>query len=201
MYQFIETICYEQGSFQRIGLHNERCNRTRNYFFGKQSKLGLEKYLSIPSHLINETVKCSVTYGIEIIAIKYDLYQIRPVKSLQMVIDNNIDYSFKHADRTELNSLFQLRGQSDDILIIKNGLITDTSYANVIFKKHNKWYSPQDPLLKGTRLASYLEEGKVAPALLRPKDLRDYSEARIINAMISIVSSPVIQIENILSVV
>jgi 4-amino-4-deoxychorismate lyase len=197
MYQFIETICYERGSFQRIGLHNERCNRTRNHFLGSRPDLHLEMYLNVPTHLINETVKCSVTYGIEIIDIKYDLYKIRPINSLQMVSSNEIDYSFKYADRTKLNALYQLRGQSDDILIVKDGLITDTSYANVIFNRNGEWYSPQNPLLRGTRLENYLREGRVAPALLRPGDLSLFSEARIINAMVSIKNSPVIQIENI----
>lgn len=197
MCQFIETICYEGGRFQWIGLHNERCNRTRNHFFGLRPNLQLELYLTVPAHLKNEIVKCSITYGVEIISITYDLYKIRPVNSLQIVTDNEIDYSFKYADRTKLNALHQLRGQSDDILIVKNGFITDISYANIIFSKDEKWYSPQNPLLRGTRLESYLSEGIVTPALLRPSDLHLFSEARIINAMISIENSPVLQIGNI----
>ena len=199
MYQFIETICYEQGRFQRIDLHNQRCNRTRNHFFGLQPNLQLELYLNIPAHLKNETVKCSIIYGIEIIDVKYDLYQIRPVNSLQIINDNEIDYSFKYANRAKLNTLFQLRGQSDDILIVKDDLITDTSYANIVFNKNEKWYSPQNPLLNGTRLECYLRENRVTPALLHPTDLPLFSEARIINSMISIENSPVIPIKNILS--
>ena len=194
---FIETICYEQGRFQRIEQHNERCNRTRNHFFGLRPNIQLELFLSIPEYLSNKTVKCTITYGSDIIGIEYNLYLIRPVKSLQLVNDDMIDYSFKYADRTKINSLFKLRSQSDDILIVKNGLITDTSYANIIFKKDEKWYSPQKPLLRGTRIENYLREGRVTPALLRPKDLLVFSEARIVNAMISIENSPVIPIENI----
>ncbi|MCX6238588.1 MAG: aminotransferase class IV [Bacteroidia bacterium] len=197
MCQFIETICYEGGRFQRIGLHNERCNRTRNHFFGLRPNLQLELYLTVPAHLKNEIVKCNITYGVEIISITYDLYKIRPVNSLQIVTDNEIDYSFKYADRTKLNALHKLRGQSDDILIVKNGFVTDTSYANIIFSKDEKWYSPQNPLLRGTRLESYLSEGIVTPALLHPEDLHLFSEARIINAMISIENSPVLLIGNI----
>lgn len=194
---FIETICYEQGRFQRIDLHNERFNRTRKQFFGIQTPLQLELFLSIPEHLKSETVKCTITYGSEIINIEYNLYKIKTVKSLQLVIDNTIDYSFKFANRTKLKDLYQLRGQCNDILIVKNGFITDTYYANIIFKQDDKWYSPQNPLLWGTRLESYLREGRVTPALLRPENLYQFSEARIINAMISIENSPVIPIENI----
>ena len=195
---FIETICYKQGQFQRIELHNERFNRTRQQFFGLQIPLlHLELLLSVPLDLKDKTVKCTVTYGTDIVRIDYSLYQIRPVNSLQMVVDDTIDYAFKYADRTKLNSLFNLKHQSDDILIIKNGFITDTSYANIVFKKEDKWYSPSNSLLKGTRIDSYISDGIVAPALFHPSDLPFYSEARIVNSMISIENSPVIPIENI----
>ena len=194
---FIETICYEQGRFQRIDLHNERFNRTRQQFFGLQTPLQLELFLSVPADLMDKTVKCTITYGTDIISIDYTLYQIRPINSLQMVVDDTIDYAYKFADRSKLNSLFNLRHQSDDIMIIKNGFITDTSYANIVLKKEGKWYSPSNSLLKGTRIDRYTREGIVTPALLRPSDLPLYSEARIVNAMISIENSPVIPIENI----
>jgi 4-amino-4-deoxychorismate lyase len=194
---FIETICYEKGRFQRIELHNERLNRTRNNFFGLKTNLQLELFLSIPEYLKNETVKCTVTYGSDIIGIEYNLYKIRPVNSLQLVNDDTIDYTFKYADRRKIDAFFFRRGQSNDILIVKNGLVTDTSYANIVFRQDDQWYSPQNPLLKGTRLSSYLLEKRVTTALLRPKDLSFFSEARIINAMISIENSPVIPIENI----
>ena len=194
---FIETICYEKGCFERIELHNERFNRTRKQFFGLQTPFQLELLLSVPPDLKYKTVKCTVTYGTDIVRIDYNLYQIRPINSLQMVVDDTIEYAFKYADRTKLNSLFDLRGQSDDILIIKNGFVTDTSYANIVFKKDDKWYSPSGPLLKGTRIDRYMREGLVTPALLRPSDLPLFSEARIVNAMISIENSTVILIENI----
>jgi 4-amino-4-deoxychorismate lyase len=199
MCQFIETICYEQGQFQRIDLHNERCNRTRNHFFGAVPNLQLELFLAVPSHLKDETVKCKVTYGTQITGVEYGLYKIKPVKSLQLVYDDVIDYAFKYADRAKLDMLYQSRGQADDILIVKDGYITDTSYANIILKKDNKWYSPKNPLLHGTRIESYLRQGRVTPAFLRPEDLLLFSEARIVNAMISIENSPFIPIINIKS--
>lgn len=197
MYQFIETICYEKGQFQRLELHNERCNKTRSHFFGTQPALKLELHLQLPLHLIDRKVKCTVTYGIDIISIEYVSYEIKPVKSLQLVTDNAIDYAFKFADRTPLSLLSKYKGQSDDILIIKNGLITDTSYANAVYLNNNTWYSQKKPLLLGTRLQYYLNEKRVTPTLLTPDDLSYFSEVRIINAMISIEDSPIIPIESI----
>ena len=88
---FIESICYDQGQYQRIDLHNERCNRTRNHYFGTIANLQLELFLDVPSLLKDETVKCKVTYGNEITGIEYESYKTRPVKSLQLVNDDAID--------------------------------------------------------------------------------------------------------------
>lgn len=199
MCQFIETICYDRGQFWNIGLNQDRFDRTRQHFFGTVPELRLELLLEIPTFLAEKTVKCRVIYRKEIVGIEYGQYKIRPVRSLQLVHDDSIDYRFKFADRSKIGVLYQMRGEADDILIVKKGHITDTSYANVVFKKDSKWYSPQNPLLKGVRLESYHRNGRIIPALISPEELIYFSEARIINSMIAIEDSPVIPIENILS--
>ncbi len=197
MCQFIETICYKNGVFERIELHNDRLNRTRNHFFDNQLAIDLSDHLSIPLDLIHSTVKCTITYGEKIQHISYSSYQIRAVHSLKMIENNSIDYTFKSSNRELLEAMFLLKGDCDDILIVKNGYLTDSSYANLILLRENRWYSMQNPLLLGTRLQSYLIEKLVTPTLVTPNDLHLFSEARIINAMISIDDSPIIPVQNI----
>ena len=67
-------------------------------------------------------------------------------------------------------------------------------YICIIYLCENIWYSPIKPLLMGTRLSSYLHEGRITMAQIGPEDLSSFSEVRIINAMISIENSPVIPI-------
>jgi 4-amino-4-deoxychorismate lyase len=114
-----------------------------------------------------------------------------------MIENNSIDYTFKSSNREQLEAMFLLKGDCDDILIVKNGYLTDSSYANLILLRENRWYSMQNPLLLGTRLQSYLIEKLVTPTLVTPNDLHLFSEARIINAMISIDDSPIIPVQNI----
>ncbi len=197
MYQFIETICYKNGLFERIDLHTNRLNRTRHHFFGNQIAINLFDHLKVPQDLINSTVKCTVTYSNEIEHISYSDYQMRAVNSLKLIDHNLIDYSFKYANREELGELYSKRGECDDILIVKDGFLTDSFYANLVLLRENRWYSMLNPLLLGTRLLSYVQESLVTPVLVSPDDLHLYSEARIINAMISIENSPIIPIQNI----
>ena len=51
---------------------------------------------------------------------------MRMVSSLRPVASDTIDYSYKSTNREELNDLFARRGKADDILIVKDGYLTDT---------------------------------------------------------------------------
>jgi 4-amino-4-deoxychorismate lyase len=87
------------------------------------------------------------------------------------------------------------RGGSDDILIIKNGMVTDTSYSNVIFRdKIGNWVTPSTCLLKGTRRLNLLKNRIITETDIRVSDLKYYNEIRLINAMIGIGDSEKIQI-------
>ncbi len=157
----------------------------------------LEKFLQIPGKLCGNKIKCRVLYSDRIENIEYQEYVQRPVRSLKMVNGDSINYEYKYADRDSINALLQMKGTADEVLIVKNGVITDISYANVIFLKKDEWFTPLNPLLKGTRRESYLNYGKIKSALIHPLDLKEFTEARIINAMISLEESAAIPIENI----
>ena len=97
---------------------------------------------------------------------------------------DTLDYTYKSAGREPLNCLFALRGACDDILIVKQGLLTDTSIANIALSDGTHWYTPAHPLLKGTRRAALLEEGILQEKDIRPEDLPSFSTVRLFNAMI-----------------
>jgi 4-amino-4-deoxychorismate lyase len=128
--------------------------------------------------------KCRITYAKHIEKIEFLPYQIPTISSLKLVMNDEIDYSYKFSDRSQLNRLYKKRGNCDDILIVKQGFITDTSYANVLFYNGKEWLTPTHPLLRGTQRASLLERDRIRVADIRPEDLKHFEKARIINAMI-----------------
>jgi 4-amino-4-deoxychorismate lyase len=101
-----------------------------------------------------------------------------------MVVNDEIEYRHKFADRSEIHKLFEKRGNADDILIVKYGQITDTSYANIILFDGKNWLTPSKPMLQGTQRAKLLAEMKIIPASITPVNLPRFSKARLINAMI-----------------
>jgi 4-amino-4-deoxychorismate lyase len=94
-----------------------------------------------------------------------------------------IDYHVKFFDRSRLESLYALRGDCDDIIIVKNGLVTDTSMSNLIFLDGARWITPAEPLLAGTCRERLLSEGNITAATIRPKDLDHFIGVKLINAM------------------
>jgi 4-amino-4-deoxychorismate lyase len=110
-------------------------------------------------------------------------YRPRLIDSLKIVENDNISYEFKYADRDEIDALFARREQCDDILIVKNGLITDTSYANILLKKGKQWFTPWSALLKGTMRTKLVEYSKVQEEEIPVTEISNFKSFKLINAM------------------
>ena len=98
--------------------------------------------------------------------------------------EENIDYTYKSTDREALNRLFACRGERDDILIVRRGLLTDTSIANIALFDGKDWFTPKLPLLRGTCRTALIDNGIIKEKDIRPEELSSYSFVRLFNAMI-----------------
>ena len=197
MCQLFETIKCSDGKLFNLAWHNLRFNRSRKVYFEIENIVDLNKIISIPENAKNGLFRCRVTYSKTIDKIEFIPHQFREIKKLKLVEDNSIDYRFKYSDREILNKLFAKRSNSDDVLIIKNGLITDTSTANIIFYDEKKWWTPDSPLLPGTQRAKLLTEKKIFKCKITPADLGKFKKAALINAMWDFDTMPVIDIARI----
>jgi len=194
----VETIRLESGKLLNISFHNERMMRSRFSLFGLKTVIDLEKFISIPEAVSNSIFKCRVEYDREIRKIEFLPYIIRPVRSLKLVEDNKIEYQYKYLDRTAIEKLMADKGECDDIIIIKNDLVTDSSYANLVFRGlSGNWFTPVSCLLKGIRRSSLLSKGHITETEISLRDIEKYSEVRLINAMIGIDDTVGIPVANI----
>jgi 4-amino-4-deoxychorismate lyase len=185
MCRFIETIRIDQGKPQNLKYHQERVDRTISHFFGAAAAV-LPLYEAIRAHPVPKTgaVKCRVTYGKQVEKIEFEQYLPHPVNSLKVVHADDLDYSFKYADRSRLHQLLEQKGRCDDVLIIKNGLVADTSYCNIIFDDGKKWVTPATPLLEGTCRRRLLDNGLITASPITINDLGKFSRFMLINAML-----------------
>lgn len=111
-------------------------------------------------------------------------YTPKKIESLKLVVDDNIDYHQKFDDRSSLNNLVAQKGDCDDILIIKNSLVTDISFANILFFDGKRWITPETPLLEGTCRARLIAQNIITPQIIAVDDIKLYSKFMTINAML-----------------
>ena len=183
MEQYLETIRIEEGRACHLPYHNQRMNETRAHL-GLSDGLDLEAVIGDVS-IYQQRTRCRIVYDTEIRSVEFFPYQIRSVKTLRLVEDNQVDYGRKYANRSALNRCFAQRGACDDVLIVQNGDVTDTTIANVAFWNGETWFTPSTPLLKGTMRASLLDSHQIQEAKIRVEDLSHFSRLRLFNAMIS----------------
>ncbi len=194
-----ETISVEQRQFSSLlPYHEARLNHTRQHLWGEAQSLTLVDQLEVPDFVDDSQHKCRVTYGAEIMDVEWEQYQRRPIESLRLVNADDLAYDFKFKDRQVLKHLFDQRDACDDVLMVRQGFITDTSYANVALFDGTRWYTPEQPLLAGTRRAYLLDEGVITPRAIRAEVLPDYVSLRLFNAMLPWEEAPTLAVERLL---
>lgn len=200
--KLLETIRFENGKFENLDFHQKRMNLSRKALFGCKISISLPEILKhhIKDKPAKGLFKCRLIYSNQIEKVELIPYSIPKINSLKMVFDDQISYAYKFLDRTSLDKLYDQKGKCDDVLIVKNGLISDTSYANIIFYNGTNWITPEKPLLNGTQRAALLEKEMINTADIRPLGLIHFEKARLINAMIRFEDKMDIMISNIISV-
>lgn len=189
--QFIETICLKNGSFQALHWHQSRLNRVFAEVFPDAKSFDLAEILAqnpctLTVENASDRIRCRVLYDGDAVSVSYFPYHIRPVSSLMLVEANAIDYHLKFADRSALDTLFAKRAHCDDVLIVKDGFVTDTSIGNVALYDGERWFTPSKPLLLGTKRAQLLANGLLQEREIRKIDLYSYKYISVINAMIDL---------------
>ena len=99
---------------------------------------------------------------------------------------NGVNYKFKHDDRSPLLKLLRLKETCDEILIVKDDFITDTSFSNVVFEKNGAFFTPRSYLLNGTKRQYLLEKNRITEKEIRVNEIHSYDRIFLINAMLDV---------------
>lgn len=178
--KYLETIKIIDGVAQNLEYHQRRLE-------GVLATLKESQHYSL-SELLDPPKKglyrCRFVYDSISFTQEYFEYTKRQVNSLKLIIDNSVEYSKKYKNRDTLNALFEQREHCDDILIVQDGFVRDTSIANIAFYDGKEWVTPEKPLLKGTCRQRMLESGKITTATIRVEDIMHFKRVALMNAMI-----------------
>ena len=196
--QLLETIKCLDGKLYNLSFHQSRFNLARKQFFPDAQLLSLSEIIEVPEFAQTGLFRCRVLYNVQIEKIEFLPHQYRPVKSLKLVKADNIDYAYKYENRQLLQALYKQRDDADDILIVKNGCITDSFTANPVFYDGTYWWTPNTPLLPGTQRAHLIEKRKIKVCRITTAELPKYQKVGLINAMQDLENMPVVKMESVL---
>ena len=193
----LESIKLSDGEFYNLSYHEQRMNRSLKILCGVNEHFNLEDFFGKMSRPLQGLHKCRILYDENSMDVEFVPYAPKMVETLKAVEDDKISYPFKYANRLALDKLFAQRGTCDDVLIIKRGVVTDSSYANLIFRKGKNWYTPWSPLLKGTMRAYLLERNIIQEDEILLDEVKSFEAFKLINAMLAF-DSPEVNISNII---
>jgi len=184
MCRYIESIRLENGVISNLKYHQDRVNKVFRAKFPNAEIFSLDDFFK--SNALPDTglFKCRIIYDTEIRSFEILPYQRREIRTFKFVEAEIETTYFKPEDRILLNQAYAQRGDCDDILIVKNGLITDSFFSNVAFYDGKIWKTPRIPLYYGTRRASLLDSGMIIEADIPADSIHQYRKIMFFNAMI-----------------
>jgi 4-amino-4-deoxychorismate lyase len=173
---YFETIKCEDFEIFNLEYHNKRVANTIGL------NINLQEYIYPPSE---ELLRCKITYNdYEVLNVEYFPYIKREIKSFKLIFDDEISYGKKYLNREKLDNLFSKKDSCDEIIIIKNKIVADTSIANIAIFYENNWLTSKNYLLNGTTRNRLLEEKFLIEKDITLEMLKDASKIALMNAMI-----------------
>jgi 4-amino-4-deoxychorismate lyase len=163
---------------------------------GIDEDLNLEHFLGELDVPASGLFKCRISYDETTKDVEFIPYQQKKIERIKIVEHDRISYEYKFKDRRVIDKLFELRGDCDDILIVKKGNITDSSYSNIVFRRGKNWYTPWSALLKGTMRQNLLDNNKIFQEQIELEDIESFKSFKLINAMLEF-DGPEIDVSNI----
>lgn len=174
----LETLLAIDGDIQHLVWHQARFEQTRKAYFDVCNPLSLSDVLEPPKE---GTFRVRVVYEKEIQRVEYLPRVSKPIASLCLV-ESNIDYAYKYANREALNAL--IPSDMDDVLITCNDELRDISIANIALLIDGVWHTPLHPLLLGTTRQRLLASGFLKASSLTTTSLKKAEKFAIMNALI-----------------
>ncbi|MDO9056739.1 MAG: aminotransferase class IV family protein [Sulfuricurvum sp.] len=179
----LETIRCEGGEALHLPYHQKRLEKS-SQVLGIHQKYDLQTLIAPPDQ---ELYRCRFLYDANGYTIEYHPYTPKKIASLKLLICDTIEYPLKYSEREQLTALFEQREDCDDVLIVKNNHLTDTTIANIALFIEGQWLTPESPLLEGTTRERLLDEKFLALAPLRSEDIGRASKIALMNAMVGFI--------------
>lgn len=184
MSRFIETLKLQNGSLFRMANHQKRVERTFIVNFPGIAPFSLDEIIKTEKLPENGTYKIRIIYSEKAEKIEIQPYTLKSIQQLKLVHIQAGSSFFKSEMRDTIRLALEQKGNCDDIIMVNNGLLTDTSYANISLFDGSTWVTPKKPYIYGTNRDYLLDMGLIAEQEISANDIFSFQKIRIFNAMI-----------------
>lgn len=181
MYPLFESIRVEGGNVHLLQYHQKRLERSYLYMFKKKCAWQLNSM--IPELPKEGSYKLRFLYNKDRFTFELLPYTSRKIERLKLIEIDSYSYDHKFTDRSGLDNAYKLRGDCDDVLLTKNGFLTDTSYCNILLFDGSQWVTPEKPLFEGVQREFLIDQQRVIPKQIHVNDLSDFISFQLINAL------------------
>lgn len=199
---FIESVRISQGRVMLASFHECRMSDTCMETYGR-FRLPPLSAIEIPDWCRAGEVKMRIVYGEDLEEVSFSKYECRDIKTLKiMEVGPDMDYHLKYADRSCIERFYNMREDCDDILMVRDGKICDTSYTNVILTDGKRKFVPSTFLLPGVMRSWLISSGEVQigdfdVSALVPGNKWGITHLMMINAMMPPESAIVVPLESV----
>ena len=181
MYPLVESIKAENGKFFLLDYHQDRLERTFHAVY--KSSCPWQLVTILPQAPSQGLFKVRFLYNATDFSIEVQPYVPKIIKTLKLIEIGYYTYPHKWTDRSTINAAFAQRGNCDDVLMTKNGFLTDASYSNIVLFDGTNWVTPEKPLFEGVQRSYLLDHKKIKTANIARTALSNYQGFQMINAM------------------
>jgi 4-amino-4-deoxychorismate lyase len=159
---------------------------SRLELFGLDAGLQLSE-LIIPEQIPGDGLfKCRIIYDREVHQVSYSPYILRSISSIFLCEAGDYRYDHKFLDRNRFDEMRRQLGPGDELILMRSGEITDSCFSNLAFSDGSQWFTPEQPLLRGTRRQRLLDSGRMVTRRIFAADIDSYQKISLINAMLDL---------------
>ena len=183
MCRFVESIQLFDGEFKRLEYHQGRVRAAMTDYYPTAMIFNLVESLFKTNFPVSGLYKCRVVYDTVIREIEFIPYVRREIKTLRLVETEIGSTLYKLQDRKLYNAAYDLRGDCDEVILVKNGLLTDTTFTNIALFNGKYWYTPRIPLIYGVNRAQLIQEGLLIEKDIIVSELVNFKRISLFNAL------------------
>lgn len=180
---FFESIKVLDGEIVLADYHQNRMSKTILNEYGINKSFDLKSTIEIPCDKKKGLYKLKIGYSKYLEYSDLSQYIIKNHKKVLLFENNDIEYDYKYSNREMLDFPLTQNLDCDDVIFIKNKVLTDANYSNIILYDGQNWFTPATHLLNGVKRQFLLETSQLQEKKILFSDLASFQKIAFINAM------------------